>query len=245
MKRNLLIGTIALLAGSLLAADSSPKDDVVAAAKKLADKGNYSWKTTMDLGPDSPFTPGPTEGKVEKGGLTWLSTSFQDNTMEGYMKDTNHIAVKTEEGWQSLSEVGGGGGGGGFGNPGMMIARRLQNLRTPVSEIEDLVSKVKELKKDGDVYSSDLTEAGAQSLLTFGFGGGRRGGQAPPPATNAKGSVKIWIKDGTITKYETKASGKREFQGEEREMQRNTTVEIKDVGTTKINAPDEAKKKLS
>ena len=71
MKRNLLIGTIALLAGSLLAADSSPKDDVVAAAKKLADKGNYSWKTTMDLGPDSQFTPGPTEGKVEKGGLTW------------------------------------------------------------------------------------------------------------------------------------------------------------------------------
>ena len=42
MKKNILISTMALLAGSLLAADSSPKDDIIAAAKKLADKSNYS-----------------------------------------------------------------------------------------------------------------------------------------------------------------------------------------------------------
>jgi hypothetical protein len=245
MKKNLLIGTMALLAGSLLAADSSPKDDIIAAAKKLADGGNYSWKTTMDLGPNSPFTPGPTEGKMDKDGLTWLSSSFQDNTMEGLMKGTNHVVVKTEEGWKTAAELGGGGGGGGGFNMNAFMARRLQGLKVPSVEVQELVGKVKELKKDGDVYSGDLTEAGAQSLLTSLFGG-RRGGQAQPPAKDAKGTVKFWVKDGVVTKYQSKATGKTtNFQGEEQDSDRTTTVEIKDVGTTKISAPDEAKKKLS
>ena len=246
MKRNLLIGSVVLLAGSLFAADSSPKDDVLAAAKKLAAKDNYSWKITSDFGAASQFPALVSDMKTEKDGYTWLSFNWQDNPMEGVMKTTNNIAVKTEEGWKSGKELmadAGGGGGGGFGNPGIMTTRRLQNLRTPAAEVEDLVGKVKELKKDGDAYSGELTPEGANSLLTFGFGGRR--GQAPPPATGAKGSVKFWIKDGVISKYESKASGKREFQGEERDVERNTTVEIKDVGTTKISVPEDAKKKLS
>jgi hypothetical protein len=247
MKKNLLIGTMALLAGSLLAADSSPKDDIIAAAKKLADGGNYSWKTTMDLGPNSQFTPGPTEGKMDKDGSTWLSSSFQDNTLEGLMNGTNHVVVKTEEGWKTAAELGGGGGGGGGGgfNMNTFMVRRLQTLKAPAVDIQELAGKVKELKKDGDVYSGDLTEAGAQSLLTTGFGG-RRGGQAPPPPKDAKGTVKFWVKDGVVTKYQSKVTGKTtNFQGEEQDSERTTTVEIKDVGTTKISAPDEAKKKLS
>src|SRR5215471_8111397 len=106
MKKSILISSMALLAGSLMAADSSPKDNVIAAAKKLADGGNYSWKSTLDLGPNSQFTPGPTEGKTDKDGLTWLSSSFQDNTMEGFSNGTNHIVVKTEEGWKTAAELG-------------------------------------------------------------------------------------------------------------------------------------------
>jgi hypothetical protein len=35
------------------------------------------------------------------------------------------------------------------------------------------------------------------------------------------------------------------FNGNDREIDRTTTVEIKDVGTTKLTVPEEAKKKLS
>jgi hypothetical protein len=119
----------------------------------------------------------------------------------------------------------------------------MQNMKAPAAEIEDLVSKAQEIKKDGDVFSGDLTEDGAKALLSAGFG--RRGGQTPPPATDAKGSVKFWVKDGILTKYESKVSGKREFNGEVRDIVRTTTVEIKDVGTTKLDVPEEAKKKLS
>jgi hypothetical protein len=243
MKKNILLGTIAMLAGSLIAADSSPKEDVIAAAKKLADQSNYSWKSTLDLGANSQFTPGPTEGKTEKDGLTWLSVSFNDNTSEGVMKGTK-VVVKTEEGWKTAEEAGGGGGGGGGFNPGTFMARRMQSLKTPAAEVEDLVSKAKEIKKDGDAFSGDMTEEGAKALLTLG-GFGRRGGQAPPPPTDAKGSMKFWIKDGSLTKYEFKVSGKREIQGEVRDIERTTKVEIKDVDTTKLTVPEEAKKKLS
>ena len=240
MKKNLLLAAVTLLAGSLIAADSSPKEDVIAAAKKLADTSNYSWKSTMDLGANSPVTPGPTEGKTEKDGFIWLSSTFNENTSEGVMKGTK-VVVKTEEGWKTAEEAGGG-GGGGF-NMGAFMARRMQSLKAPAAEVEDLVSKAKDIKKDGDVFSGDLTEDGAKALLTTGFG--RRGGGQAPAATDAKGSVKFWIKDGVLTKYESKVSGKRDFNGEMRDMERTTTVEIKDVGTTKLEVPEEAKKKLS
>jgi hypothetical protein len=237
MKKNILLGALLFAAGTLLAADSSPKDDATAAAKKLAET-SYSWKMTMDLGPNSQFTPGPTEGKAEKDGYTWLSSTFQDNTSIGIAKEKK-VAVKTEDGWKTAEELGD--GGGGF-DPNVFMARRLQNLKAPAAEIQDLVSKSAELKKDGDMISGDLTKEGAESLLTGGFG--RRGGNRPPPK-EAKGSVKIWIKDGEISKYETKVTGKMEFNGEERDIQRTTTTELKDVGKTKIEVPDDAKKKLS
>jgi hypothetical protein len=237
MKKNILIGALLFAAGSLLAADSSPKDDVTAAAKKLADT-SYSWKMTMDLGPNSQFTPGPTEGKVEKDGYKWLSSSFQDNTSIGLAKDKK-VVVKTDDGWKTSEEIGD--GGGGF-DANVFMARRLQNLKAPGDEIQDLISKSGELKKDGDAISGDLTKEGAESLLAGGFG--RRNANRPPPK-EAKGSVKFWIKDGEISKYEVKVSGKVEFQDQEREIQRTTTTEIKDVGKTKIEVPDDAKKKLS
>jgi hypothetical protein len=243
MKRNIIsVSALALFAGSLIAADSTPKDDVIAAAKKLADAGSYSWKATMDMGPNSQFTPGPTKGKTEKEGYTWLSVTFNDNTTEGVSKG-GKVAIKTEDGWQTAEEAGGGGGGGGF-NAGTFMARRMQNLKVPAAEVEDLASKTEAIKKEGDTYSGDLTEEGAKALLTMGFRG-RGGGKAPAP-TNAKGAVKFWIKDGVITKYESKVSGKRQNRnGDEVDVQRTTTVELNDVGATKVEVPEAAKKKLS
>jgi len=242
MKKHILLSAMLLAAGTLLAADSSPKDDVTAAAKKLGDT-SYSWKMTMDLGPNSQFTPGPTEGKVDKEGVTQVSSTFQDNTSTGYMKGKK-VVVKTDEGWKSSDELGD--GGGGF-DPNTFMVRRLQNLKAPAAELQELVSKAGELKKDGDVISGDLTKEGAESLLTMGFGGrrgGPGGGGNRPPPKDAKGTLKVWLKDGAVAKYEFKVTGKVEFQGEERDTERTTTTEIKDVGNTKVELPDEAKKKL-
>jgi hypothetical protein len=240
MKKNLLFGAMLLMAGSLLAADSSPKDDATAAAKKLADT-SYSWKMTMDLGPNSQFTPGPTEGKADKD-TTWLSSTFQDNTSIGVAKGKK-VVVKTDEGWKTAEELGD--GNGGF-DMNTFMARRMQNFKAPSAELQDLISQAGELKKDGDVISGDLTKEGAEGLLTFGGRGrgGNGGGANRPAPKDAKGTLKIWLKDGVLVKYETKVTGKVDRQGEETAVERTNTTEIKDVGTTKIELPDDAKKKL-
>ena len=232
MKKNIVFGLAALMAASVVAADSTPKDDVTASAKALADKSSYSWTTTVTVPPDSQFHPGPTEGKTEKGGYTHVSMTFGDNTTEFVLQGTN-FAIHTEDnGWQAPSEMDQQG-------PRRFMAGRMRNFKAPAVQATDILAGVKELKKNGDVYSGDLTEDGAKALLQFG----RRGGGAN--VSNAKGSAKFWIKDGVLSKFESKVTGTVSFNGNDVDVDRTTTTEIKDVGTTKVVVPDEAKKKLS
>ncbi len=241
MKRNLLCGTIALLAGSLLAADSSPKDEVNAAAKSLSEKGNYSWTTTVEAEGTGGFRPGPTEGKTEKDGFTTLTMTRGDNTTEVVLKGGKG-ALKTDEGWTSLADAAAdSGGGGGQFNPTAFIARRMQNFKAPAAEAQDLASKTKELKTADGVYSGDLTEDGAKQLLSFRRGSGGGG----PDISGAKGSTRFWVKDGLLSKYEYHVEGTVSFNGNDRDVNRTTTVVIKDVGTTKVSVPEAAAKKAS
>jgi hypothetical protein len=230
MKTSIVFGIIALTAASLVAAESSPKDDVSNAAKALGEKASYSWKTTVAVPAESRFHPGPTEGKTEKDGATRVKMTFGDNTTE-FVLQGGKSAVHTEDGgWQSLSELDDQG-------PGRFLGGMIRNFRAPAAQASELAAQAKELKKDGDVYSADLTDEGAKALLQF------RGGNAT--VSDAKGSVKFWVKDGILTKYEFKVAGKVSFNGNDRDVDRTTAVEIKDVGATKVEVPDEAKKKLA
>lgn len=230
MKTTIALSLIAVLTASLNAAE--PKDEVTAAAKKLADAANYSWKQTVVVGESAQFRPGPTEGKTEKGGFTHVTSSFGENTMQTVIKGEKGAVTNQDGGWQGLAEVE---QEEGFGRFRAIMAR---NLKTPAAQAAELAASTKDLKKDGDAYSGELTEAGAKAALTF-----RRGGDAT--VSNAKGSVKFWLKDGALAKYELKVKGTVSINGNDREVDRTTTIEIKDVGTTKVNVPEEAKKKLS
>src|SRR5687768_10636904 len=92
-------------ASSVLAADDA-KQDVKNAAKKLGED-SYSWKSTVAAGENAGnrFRAGPTEGKVQKDGLTMLKMTRGENTTEAILKGTKG-AVKTDEGWQSIAEAG-------------------------------------------------------------------------------------------------------------------------------------------
>lgn len=232
MKTNLLTGSLLLMAGSLLAAD--PKDAVTSAAKKLAESDSYSWKQTTENAGGGGFGAGLVEGKSQKNGYTWLSMAMRDNTIEA-VKKGNKGALKTQDGWKSLEEAIQGERG-----PGTFMARRLQNFKAPAAQAEELAGKVKDLKQEGDAYAGELTEEAAKSLLMFGGRGGGNG----PEISGASASAKFWLKDGVLVKYETKVKGSVSFNGNDRDVNRTTTVEIKDIGSTTIAVPDEAQKKL-
>jgi hypothetical protein len=234
MKTTVLCSALALLAGPLFAAESSPKDDITNAAKKLGESANYSWKTTSAVPQDSPFRPGPIEGKTEKGGFTRVTLNFFDNATQAVLKGEKAALTDPDGKWQSLAEADGAEGAGRF------IGMIVRNLKTPDAHAAELASFAKELKKEGDVYSSELTDEGAKKFLTFSRQGG--GGAT---VSSAKGSVKFWLKDGALVKYEYKVKGAASFNGNDLDIDRTTTIEIKDVGTTKVDVPEEAKKKLS
>jgi hypothetical protein len=234
MKEKILLGAITLLAGSLLAADSNPQDAVKDAAKALGAKDNYSWKTTIDLGMGDMV--GTIDGKAEKGGATTLTMSGGDQSMDAVLKGGKGV-LKLDEGWKLLSEVA---TNADQGMPQRIVARVVQGLRAPAVEGADLAAKAKDLKLTNDVYCGDLTLDAIKGMLNFG----PKSGEYVPEVKTAKGTVKFWLKDGVLSKYEFTVEGSVTVNGDEHEGTMKNTVQVKDIGTTKVTVPEEAAKKL-
>ena len=148
------------------------------------------------------------------------------------LKGTNG-AIKTDAGWQTLAEAMKAGGDGGF-NPTAFLAQIVQTYKVPAVEAASLAAAAKELKSDTNGISGDLTEDGVKTLMAF----------ANATVTNPKGSVKFWVTDGKLVKYQFHLQGSMDFNGNNFDSDRTTTVDIKDVGTTKVVVSDDAKKKL-
>jgi hypothetical protein len=184
--------------------------------------------------PGSDFEPGPLKGRAEKGGYAVVSQDMGGNTVDAVFKGEK-IALKMEDEWRVPSESDG---------MSMMMAGFITRFGTAAEEAENARKRVKELKPgEGGLFSGDFTEQGAKEALTFG---NRQGNDAPPAPKDAKGAVKFWIKDGTLTKFESHLQGKVTFgpDQDERDFEMIRTVEISNVGSTKLDVPAEALKKL-
>jgi hypothetical protein len=244
MLRRLILSAV-MVAGCAGVSRAAALDDVQAAVQKLANADSYSWTTTVEGG----FGAGTTEGKTQKDGLTTLSITRQDNTFEVVIQGDKG-AIKTDDGWKSASEAaasdggGGGGGGGGF-SPERFLARMIQNYKTPAATAGDIVGKLQNVQKTDDGYSADLPADVVKELLAPPRRRNADANNPGPEISNPTGSIKIWVKDGTLSKEEQNVKGTVSFNGNDRDIDRTTTTEFKDVGSTTITIPDEAKAKLN
>jgi hypothetical protein len=227
----ILSSIISLLVLSLAGAHADPKTEVTDSIKKLGEQSGYSWSSTPKTeGSESARRQGPIEGKTEKGGPTYLKGSMGEISYEAASKG-DKIVVNYNGNWLSTAEIG----------EDNRAIQRLKALKRPVEEAESLVGKAVEMKKDSEgAYSGDLAADAAKELFSLL---GRRAAEAPV----ARGSAKFWVKDGRLTKYEFSVRGKITVGEDKREVDisRTTTVEIKDIGSTKITLPEDARKKLS
>lgn len=228
MKKLACFVAATVLAGLAGSAYAQSKDDVKAAAKKLAEASGYSWKSSS-----SGQFSSPVEGKTEKDGYTHISLTARDNTIEALIKGDSG-AIKTSDGWQSLSDLQNAEGRGRF------LGRMVRGIRTPADQALEILEHLGDLTESDGAVSGDLTEDGVKALAPFGR---RRGGDGPA-INNARGSAKFWIKDGQLVKYEYTVQGSMRFRDEERDIDRTTTVEISDIGSTKVEVPEEAKSSL-
>jgi hypothetical protein len=219
------------------AADSAPRSQIDDAIAKLKTAPNYSWTATIVTPPDAPFTPAPVKGQTDSSGYAKFSTQFGDNEADAILKG-GKVAFKGDEGWQLAVAR------GGFSPE--MLALNLARNGPPAEEAAIILKGIKELKPlDGGAVGGDLTADAATDLLTFGphRSNAKENSDMPGP-TGAKGSAKFWIKDGALVKYQTHLTGTVSFDGNDTALDFTRTTEIQDVGTTKLDIPDEAKKKL-
>lgn len=234
MRPILWLGLAALCATSIYAADSDAKTTVKNAAKKLADKGSYTWNSSSKNESGEQRFAMTIDGKTDQSGLIHITTTFAQNEIEA-VKKGEKLAVKRDGEWKTPEEM---------DDQQARMTRRFSTMKLPAGDAEEIVDKAKDLKAGDDgLFSGDLTAEGVKSLLTR-F---RRGGQQAPEVSGAKGWVKFWIKDGVLTKYQYNTQGTMTVGQDQREMEinRTTTIEFKDIGATKVTVPDEAKKKVS
>jgi len=243
MKRMVWSGFL-VLAAAVPALAFDEKDDVKAAASKLSDAPNYSWTTTIknnveNSAPGGRFGGGgPIEGKTEKGGVTWFSMKQGENTFEAAMKGEK-FAMKVKDQWMGAGGVPG--AQPGRPDPTMFAGRMMKMIKPASQNVAESVDKLQDLKSEGDgVYSGEFTPEGAKEQIAPKG----PGGNFSPTVLEAKGSVKFWLKDGNLVKVESTMKGKLTMGQREIPIDRITTTEIKDVGSTKIELPDEAKKRL-
>ncbi len=94
----LAVSLAAVSAGRALAAE--PKEELVAAVKKLAEAPNYSWSTKVEGG----FSAGAGEGRTQKDGTSRLRVALGDDTYDVVIRDGKG-AAKGAGGWASAAEL--------------------------------------------------------------------------------------------------------------------------------------------
>jgi hypothetical protein len=156
---------IGLLAGLMLSVAvyaAEPKEEVTAAAKKLGEAANYTWKTTVVV-PEGGFGGGTTDGKADKDGTVVLTQMRRDNLTETVIKGEKAAMTNRDGDWQSLAEVESATEGFGRFRAGM-----VKNFKAPAAQAAELAAATKELKKEGDAYVGELTPDGAKKLVKDG-----------------------------------------------------------------------------
>ena len=194
-----------------------------------------------------------------------------DNQVDVIFKGAEHCVIQTPDGWKTPAELanaprpdqrpGGPGGGGGFpagGFPGGGPSRRgrkgsgppgtpppysnLQlNLSRPHEEIGLIIGSYTEIQSDGDIITGTLSETGAKLLLVHA-------GQNELTPLKASGTFRLWVTNGALLKYELRLDGILSVETpsarRQVEVHQKSTTEIKAVGTTNFDVPEEARKKL-
>ena len=232
---------------------AAPADDLAAAARKLADAPNYAWTATTEIA-NAPFPAMPLEGVAEKGGFTVTTRTFNGNTSQTVRKGTAVVMQNRDGEWMTMEEmraqfaggapggVGGQGGGQRGGGRGGLGGGMLGGAGNPAEVVAGLAAKIKDLKVADDALVATASGDDAAALLAPA---GSRGDPAPAGPRYSSVTLKFWLKDGALAKYSTQTVGTFTLpNGDEREVDSTTTVEVKNVGTAQVEVPAAAKKKF-
>lgn len=240
-------------------AEADPTDTAIVAAMKLADQPNYSWTATIVRDARS-YT---IEGKTIVGGYTQVTVpanvampanpdlrgrvgrGSSDSEVAAIFKGDEKHVVETAEGWmtpEELSSLPPAPRTGSGRRRGLVNELPLSfAISQPHEDIGIIIGSSTGIKVDGAIVSGRLSDTGAKLLLI-------PPGQDNVTPEQAIGSFKLWINDGMLTRYEVQLAGTVVVTAGKNRREVKTTqtiaIELKDIGSTKLTVPAEAKIKL-
>ena len=241
---------VMLAVAAAIAFGRAADDDLDKAAAKAAEMGNYSCTITtkMEGGGGGGGGGGGQGGAqpVEMNIKADAPIHLKSGEIEAYRKG-DVLAAKEGETWKRVERPERGQGGGERPDRKAMAVQRLRGVRAPHEVLKELKSSAfKEVKREDTegsrVFSGDLTEEALKALRPAGRRGGGGGGDRPQPKST--GTAKIWVNgDGAVTKFEVHVESTFKNRDDEDVTTKFTqTVEIKDIGSTKYDVPEEAAK---
>jgi hypothetical protein len=249
---------------------AAPEDRMIVAAMHLSDQPNYSWSSTIV---DDARTY-ELQGRTTKGGYTRMKTPVVNAIRRRLGRDVTDVQVdaifrgnvkcvlQTDEGWKTVDEL----PRPDIRGPDVVIpvsttpgivnkppkprndeveVGPYSNLQLAIShpheELGLLVINHANLKIEGDIVTGTITETGAQLLLVHD-------GQPEITPRRATGTFKLFLSGNTVRRYQITlegvlaietAVGRRDLTVHQK---MDTTISA--VGTTKVDVPDEVKRKL-
>ncbi len=241
MKRLAAAALFALFAYAATAAE--PTVEAIVAASKLLDAPNYSWTTTTMRDKRSSMA----DCKIQVGGYALVSLPLSpairrvlgiadegmDEDLTAVFDQTGNCVIKTSrKGWLAPTE----------------LPRRISrsssgfSIAYPHEELAVIIANYTELKNEGQFVSGTLSETGAKLLLV-------KPAQTDLVPRAAKGTFRLWLKDGRLDSYEVQLEGtmvnlKANSNASPLVDHVTTNTVIKDVGRTQFDVPQAAREKL-
>jgi len=233
---------IAILGIALSSANAaSPAElieEVNVAIKGLAAKDNYSWTLKRTSGQESLGLSVPRQpynvGKINKDGdvdfTTRRFTSGTNSVVAGeFVVKGKNSAMKVGDEWR-LNPL----------TSGREIGGKLRPTMDPAVDALKHLDMLTELHlREPGVYYGNIPEEKANRLVSIAAPGAR----VMHHLTESKATVVFWVKDGILVKFEVHVDGVDPSMN--RPHITTSTTEITDVGTTKVEIPEEAIKVLA
>ena len=219
----LAIGTILCLTGTALAAD--PIDVVSDAAKKLTDTANYTWRAnTYDAANSLTVVQ---DGQTQKDGDTLIKLNAGGSYVQVALRG-NASVLNVGDGWKTADET-----------DQRQALRFMSAVTSPALIASQIVSGLDDLKADGNMFTAQLSGREVNSLMRplYSLNAIRSQGGNDP---GAKATIKFWVADGMLTKYQVHITGSANNS-----VDLNVTVDFREIGTTTVSIPEQAKKKLN
>lgn len=261
------LGWLALLVGTGLHA--GPVEEAIVAAMALSAQPSYGWTATVTDDARSYEIHGQTVAAgfthvrmpVINSVRRRLGRSLTDTQVEVIFRGNVRCVLATDDGWKTVEELPREADTDPV-PPGIMPHRSIaarplpprsrltrpqpySNLQLAIShpheELAVIVTSHETWEVADGVATGTLNDLGAQLLLV-------RDGQEAITPLRARGTFKLWLHAGRVTRYQVKLEGvlRVETSHGRRDLRvrQETDTTLKNIGTTRFEVPDEARLKL-